>query len=487
MQPSQKAGEPSMEEILASIRKIIADDPAVSAPAFQQAASQPQRQPQTPQAQAIQPHNGGTPASPAQGLPGLGSPVVASPAPGSTLSVARGSSTPQQTISPLPLAIPTQASPRRFDSALERDLADLLADPTPNVIPATASSRPAPQSAPHGQHAEPADKTGSPKVGWLRGKFGGAGALPEPAASPSHEQNAIGAPLTPASTEPLVQPISAPTLDALELRLPSGPAESPPAAVPSDVAPVASPLDLNAPGNGVESSAPLPPASPALDLPPVVSALAALPDPSPTVPGPLDAMQQLLGRLAAAAPLSATLPITAPLADDPPSLPMPAALAQPAETPAVIAAATAAAVEPELPPATAPAAVPPAPVAAAADVGHAPPVVEPPVPVAVAINPTPPTPAMTAPEPAPMAATSQMQVDSPSVAASVAPAMDVAQPTPQSVKTLDDTLAELLRPMVRSWLDQNMMRALEKAVRVEVADSVAQPPAKPGDTGSSGA
>jgi len=36
--------------------------------------------------------------------------------------------------------------------------------------------------------------------------------------------------------------------------------------------------------------------------------------------------------------------------------------------------------------------------------------------------------------------------------------------------SLDDKLAELLRPMVRQWLDDNMLRALEKAVSIEVAE-----------------
>jgi hypothetical protein len=39
-----------------------------------------------------------------------------------------------------------------------------------------------------------------------------------------------------------------------------------------------------------------------------------------------------------------------------------------------------------------------------------------------------------------------------------------------NTRQLDDLLAELLRPMVRQWLDENMSRALEKAVRVEVGE-----------------
>ena len=40
------------------------------------------------------------------------------------------------------------------------------------------------------------------------------------------------------------------------------------------------------------------------------------------------------------------------------------------------------------------------------------------------------------------------------------------------VRTLDDTIIELLRPMIRQWLDDNMPRMVEKALRIEVAASV---------------
>ncbi|MGH6816294.1 MAG: DUF2497 domain-containing protein, partial [Hyphomicrobiaceae bacterium] len=50
-----------------------------------------------------------------------------------------------------------------------------------------------------------------------------------------------------------------------------------------------------------------------------------------------------------------------------------------------------------------------------------------------------------------------------------------------SVRTLEDTVAELLRPMLRQWLDQNMPRVLEKALRVEVAEGLRSGKIKPGD------
>lgn len=51
--------------------------------------------------------------------------------------------------------------------------------------------------------------------------------------------------------------------------------------------------------------------------------------------------------------------------------------------------------------------------------------------------------------------------------------------------TLEGTLAQLLRPMVRQWLDQNMTRALETAVRNELAEGLKNGSAaqKSGDKG----
>jgi cell pole-organizing protein PopZ len=38
------------------------------------------------------------------------------------------------------------------------------------------------------------------------------------------------------------------------------------------------------------------------------------------------------------------------------------------------------------------------------------------------------------------------------------------------VRTLEDTVVDLLRPMVRDWLDDNMPRLVEKALRIEATD-----------------
>ncbi len=53
-------------------------------------------------------------------------------------------------------------------------------------------------------------------------------------------------------------------------------------------------------------------------------------------------------------------------------------------------------------------------------------------------------------------------------------AMEAVPTVAQSgaVRTLDDTIIDLLRPMIRQWLDDNMPRMVEKALRVELAASV---------------
>ena len=56
--------------------------------------------------------------------------------------------------------------------------------------------------------------------------------------------------------------------------------------------------------------------------------------------------------------------------------------------------------------------------------------------------------------------------------AQAAAASAAGEPT----RTMEDTVAELLRPMLRQWLDANMPRVVEKALRVELAASVQPKP-----------
>jgi hypothetical protein len=50
-----------------------------------------------------------------------------------------------------------------------------------------------------------------------------------------------------------------------------------------------------------------------------------------------------------------------------------------------------------------------------------------------------------------------------------------ASPGNSGGRSLEDTVAEMLRPMLREWLDANMPRIVEKALRVELAANAQRP------------
>ena len=52
----------------------------------------------------------------------------------------------------------------------------------------------------------------------------------------------------------------------------------------------------------------------------------------------------------------------------------------------------------------------------------------------------------------------------------------VASPATAGVQTLEDTVARLLRPMLRQWLDDNMPRIVERAFSEELAAQTAIAP-----------
>jgi hypothetical protein len=80
--------------------------------------------------------------------------------------------------------------------------------------------------------------------------------------------------------------------------------------------------------------------------------------------------------------------------------------------------------------------------------------------------------------PAALAAVAQLPVV---VAAAPPPAAAAASPPPAlaaiggPLRSLEDTVVELLRPMLRQWLDDNMPRIVEKALRVELAEQLKKP------------
>ena len=376
MQSTQKGEDASMEDILASIRKIIADDPS-RIPA-----------------------------------------VVASPPPPAP-------STRPPTAPIAEVATPGAAKP----SALDRDLADLLRDPVelpappallppPTATPAvTAAAPPAslatPVSAP--ANREPAALSGG-LSGWLRSRSGNGAALqasptPPKPAEPSLSTTVAALPATSqvdgtanASAAAAAQPASSVNgMESILQRL-SGPAAQVTAPVAAPVAVAADPEIAP-----LTATAPLRQA----DVAPA-NRIAAAPEPPPPAQQPFIPVE--VAAPAAAAPVVAQTValeiVPGKVAHHPAALPIED---------------------------TAPAGPPAAPVAAApADIG---------------------SPPLSDVEPA--------------------AAKDAEK------ATLEGTLAQLLRPMVRQWLDQNMTRALETAVRIELADGLKNGSAgqKPGDKG----
>lgn len=118
------------------------------------------------------------------------------------------------------------------------------------------------------------------------------------------------------------------------------------------------------------------------------------------------------------------------------------------------------------------------------------PEITPPAPAPRAADPVPAAPVIKPVAPAPAAKTAPPKVDPPApapalpIAAAIAAAANppIAAPPPAapspaavlpaSVRTLEDSVAELLRPMLRQWLDANMPRIVERALQVELAEGV---------------
>ncbi|MGE0629356.1 MAG: DUF2497 domain-containing protein [Hyphomicrobiaceae bacterium] len=348
MQHSQKAAEPTMEEILASIRKIIAEDPN-SPP-----VASPTRTP-TPPAQP-----------PAQTQP----PVAPSPA----------------RVAPAP-QLPAPRAGSRSTSALDRDLADLLGEPGTDATPpkgamGSVKSTPGDQgiataSVPEGNAkatagAPNASESPAPssRLGWLRGRPGSTPASTEAEPAPNPPASASAAKL--AETQPALKPVIA------------GPRSLvPPAAGTSEPA---------KPNAAIAAAAAVTSKAAAASTPAVV------PAPSPSS-----------DRVNAASSAQQTRPVSGRENS--------ALTSQPADKKE-----------------------------------HA---VSPAKPDILPIDTAPPPARMYA---APVSAGSQQR----EVAATLSRS-DVGA-------ALDDALAQLLRPMVREWLDENMARALTKAVEIEIAE-----------------
>lgn len=84
---------------------------------------------------------------------------------------------------------------------------------------------------------------------------------------------------------------------------------------------------------------------------------------------------------------------------------------------------------------------------------------------------SPPAPAAAAPEPAPELPTASSAPEI-SVAQGMATALAASSGTGVGVRTVEDIVSELLRPMLREWLAENMPRMVEKALRIELAEGL---------------
>ena len=441
MSQAEKVSEPSMDEILASIRKIIAEEPTgTKAPAGGAAASEPKRTsfglanvPHQPvHAHPVQPHP--VEPQPAQ------SPAAAVPtksvAPAAALPAASSASVAATPASYRPIEMP-RASKEDQNALnhllLEEDLADLV-DPSP--LPAATASTSAP--APHGRPAA-AVAVGSPMNG-----------LPTP----------------PAGEKPGWRfPRPAPRADAVLDRPPLAPMVPAEAIMPTPRPAAPAPVDRSD-----ETAALARSLAARVGAPPVPGAAPAAPQSDVSLAAAKEAAIKAAARDAASKAaasaldaLAAGLAVGAPVkAEATPAV----AVAQPevAAAPVVVAEIATPVLPPEpmsMPVEAANNGVPAHPsVVAEASVeaeiaeGHP----------ASAVKAEPI--AVVAPVPTPV-----VRVAEPAVAAEPAAASAVP------MRTMEDTVAELLRPMLREWLDNNMPRIVEKAMRVEMA-SIVKPTGK---------
>ena len=79
------------------------------------------------------------------------------------------------------------------------------------------------------------------------------------------------------------------------------------------------------------------------------------------------------------------------------------------------------------------------------------------------------------PDSAPQGAAAPLPVSEPAKVQATPVSQPAAPASPSGVRTLEDTVADLLRPMLREWLDANMPRIVEKALRGELAAGVKRP------------
>lgn len=411
--------EPSMEEILAQIRKIIADEPVQARAEHAQLAAQRRA------AHAPRPQQPPAPATSA--------PIPAEPTSPTLDAIARLESVlnaPQPTPAP------------------DDDLSDLVEPMTPAEVAEAAPARDA-AMLPNVQFDAPAFEPVVSEVIAVPSAPAPGAAAPEPAVEVGEAVLA-----QPSAAEP-----TPPVVDAMETALDTLAAGL--AAVSAKAAPetpaVAEVEQVNVTPPSVSVEAVAEPVAPPL---PITAAEPVIDLPAAAIDTAVDTAPER--EVTAAAPnIEATQP------DDAAPIDLPAPAVTSLETVAAVVEPMVAldAVEPpsaeEAPAPTAAtiAAMPVDETALPAEPMPATEVVENPVAAAFA-------PVLAADEASAPAAIATLPDPQPSLAQEAAPAP--AAETDENAN-LEDAMADLLRPMLRQWLDEHMPRIVERALRVEMA------------------
>lgn len=407
MSQPDKASEPSMDEILASIRKIIAEDPAAG-----KAPTAAQGEPRLPLPMRERAHV--LAAMPAPKMPPLPPQPASAPEP--------------KTAQPPPVRPSQTITGRSGDqnalnlSLLEEDLADLVED----RVAASADAKPSPTPI-AGARVEATEVRPRPAVA-------AAPSAVIPASNGHHE---------PGTDWRLARP---------------APASAPSAVPPSESA--------SALANGVNDALAMFARPPAKTEQPsgIGFGIGNVPPPQSKPADPRPAQVAAPDRTGGGSAGTSSPPIAD--AAPPAIVPAPPRYAGGNGEDSVIAAVETAANIATAPALDALAASLAAPAASSQAKGR---------PASVAQSaPQAAAPAAAKPRPAPPAAV----IAKPAAAQQVAPAKTGAPPRPSAageampgipVRSMEDTVSELLRPMLRQWLDNNMPRIVEKALRVEMA------------------
>ena len=473
MSRPEPAGEPSMEEILASIRRIIAEEPngAKAAPALAATASAGVLPPNPLLNGRAGPHGSAKDDLP---LPAFGRLAEALGGPAAEAAAMPGPNVLfEDDLSDLLIALPET---RKVGSSEPRD-----ANSAPAQMPLAPTAAQAPKSpAPQTNGVSVATKAAEPAPAPAMARPGGKGFYPpqnaatvSPAAATAVAPAGSGAaPATSRQAE--IDAAAAAARLRIERNLPP---LVKPAAPDSPSMPALNGSALNSSalngsalngGHAPAAAAPVTAREPNLAAPAKTAPAAEtrMNGMAPAAPAPADA------KAAAPEQVLPRVQVAAPILNPPPAAPLPAAMAVP------------------LPPrSVSMTAAPPQPTAAARSEPAKPAVTAPAAPVRDSETSAAGASALGALA-AGLAASSA--ASAPVTAATTAPSTYAAQsvqaprppagaaPAAPPVRTLEDAIADMMRPMLQQWITDNMPRIIEKALRVETAKSIKDMPKQPG-------